>query len=95
MFFLVLIIHIMYDMNSRRWMLVAKDKKLVELPRDLHTYETSGGDRPFDRWLKKQKGSRNTAVNAALEQIIRGRAVKVKAYPGNIGAIVLVWPTKL
>ena len=75
--------------------MVAADKKLVKLPRDVRIYETSDGDRPFDHWLKKQKGNRNTAVKAAFQQILQGKAVKVKSYSGNIGAIVLFWPTKL
>jgi putative component of toxin-antitoxin plasmid stabilization module len=74
---------------------VADDKKLIKLPSDVEVYKSSDGSAPFNRWLKKQKGHRCTAVETALDLVKRGTAVKVKGYTGNIGAIILVWPTKM
>ena len=75
--------------------MVAIDKKLVILPRNVKKYVKRDGKCPFDKWLEKQDQGAKAVIDAALDKVLAGTAVKVKSYDGRVGAIVLSFPKKL
>ena len=75
--------------------MVADDKIAIQLPKKIEVYQDTGGRSPFEKWRKKQKGSRGAAIDEALDRVRDSKTVKVKSYDGKVGAIIINWPTKL
>jgi len=76
--------------------MVADDKIAIVLPTIVKKYVIKSGKCPFDQWMKKHKKSNiGVAVDQVLDRVESGYTVKVKAYGGKVGAIILSWPRKI
>jgi len=75
--------------------MVADDKAVIVLPKNIVKYKKKDGKSPFDQWFKKHCNSNiGASIDQALDRVRDGKAIKVKGY-GRVSAIILCWPRKI